>query len=669
MDIDLILNKYYQNNAKELKRIVNKMLDKYNFPQKDYDEFYSIANETMNSCIKTYDNSKNCSFDTFLWRCIENKIYSELKSRSRIKRKIDQEAVSLDALVSCNDNTSFQEIIPSTFNIDDEINKNKYSEEVEEYLNDLTQIQKNIILYKAEGMTSGCIKEKLHLTDKEYNLNLMSLKEFSKLRKLNHCYLKEEKTMDEIYIDKAQTSEKSKPKVYPVSSILKKMENYTIRFDHPLQRESEQWSPAMKGNLISDILQNNPIPELIFAEQLIDGISIIWDIDGKQRCTTVYSYIKNIFKVSKNIRKPFIKYQKIVKDENGNCVLNENKVPIYKWEECDIRGKYFKDLPEALQEKILDYNFNVTQYLNCTSDEIAYHIERYNAGKPMNGNQKGLIKLGETFATMVKNISGMEFFKNIGNYKVSENKNGAIGRLIVESVMGINFLDSWKKNQEDMCEFLLNNATQEMFENFEELVERITNVVDEESAEVFDSKDSFIWFTVFSAFTKTNLDDKKFINFIKVFTKDLHNKKVDNITYDDLNQKATKDKNVVINKIKLITKLMYEFFNLTIKENDIFTNENIKEFIKDVAGKELTNMDINFYKDILNDLETNVNNNSLLLKKDNEPSLLALVAYACEKDIDLDDWIVEYFNNHPEYIKDQKENYLHMKEELDQFVA
>ena len=77
MDIDLILNKYYQNNAKELKRIVNKMLDKYNFPQKDYDEFYSIANETMNSCIKTYDNSKNCSFDTFLWRCIENKIYSE----------------------------------------------------------------------------------------------------------------------------------------------------------------------------------------------------------------------------------------------------------------------------------------------------------------------------------------------------------------------------------------------------------------------------------------------------------------------------------------------------------------------------------------------------------------------------------------------------------------
>ena len=664
---ETMLNKYYQNNGSEIHRIVNRILEKYNFPQKDYDEFYSIANETMAKCIKTYDSNKNCSFDTYLWRCIENKIYSELKARNRIKRKIDNESVSLDCLVSSDNSTSFKDVIPSMFNIDDEISKNKYSDEVLEYLKNLTRVQRNIILYKAEGLSAKYIKEKLHLTDKEYNTNLLNLRDFSKVCKLNNCYKKGEIIMT-TNIGNTQTLEKSKSKVYTVASIVKKMENYTIRFDHPLQRESEQWNSAMKGNLISDILQNNPIPELIFADQVIDGISIIWDIDGKQRCTTVYLYVKNMFKLSKNIRKYMIKYQQIKKDENGKCILNENKVPIYEWKEYDIRGKYFKDLPDMLQEKLLDYNFNVTQYLNCSSDEIAYHIERYNAGKPMNGNQKGLIKLGETFAVMVKNIANMEFFKDIGNYKVSENKNGAIGRLIIESIMSINFLNSWKKNQEDMCEFLFNNATNEMFESFEVLVDRITQIIDEESAEVFDSKDSFIWFTIFNEFTKTNLDDVKFIDFIKNFVKTLHSKEIDGITYDDLNQKATKDKNVIINKIKLIKELMYKYLDIQIEETNC-KDQEIKSFIKDLINKEVSDTDINFYKDILNDLEVNVDNNSLLLKKDNEPSLLALVAYACNNDIDLDNWIVEYFDKHENYIKNQEENYIYMKKDLDDFVA
>ena len=69
----------------------------------------------------------------------------------------------------------------------------------------------------------------------------------------------------------------------PISAICKKIEKRTIRFDHPAQRCSEQWSNKMKGNLISDILQGNPIPPIILAEQIINGVSIIWDLDGKQR--------------------------------------------------------------------------------------------------------------------------------------------------------------------------------------------------------------------------------------------------------------------------------------------------------------------------------------------------------------------------------------------------
>ena len=217
-----------------------------------------------------------------------------------------------------------------------------------------------------------------------------------------------------------QTMENCKTDKISVASIIKKIDRHTIRFDHPLQRESDQWSPAMKGNLVSDILQGNKLHPLIFAEQVINGVPIIWDLDGKQRCTNAYTFSKNGYKVSKTIRRWMIKYQTIEKDEHGNDVLDENGFPIAVNAEFDIRGKKFSDLPEELKDRFLDYSFNYDQYLNCSEEDIGYHIERYNDGKPMTSPQKGITKLGTEYAELVKSISNMSFFKDMGGYKISE---------------------------------------------------------------------------------------------------------------------------------------------------------------------------------------------------------------------------------------------------------
>jgi hypothetical protein len=37
-----------------------------------------------------------------------------------------------------------------------------------------------------------------------------------------------------------------------------------------------------------------------------------------------------------------------------------------------------------------------------------------------------------------------------------------------------------------------------------------------------------------------------------------------------------------------------------------------------------------------------------------------LVGYACENDIDLDEWIKSYFATNVSYILNQRDNYLHM---------
>ena len=71
------------------------------------------------------------------------------------------------------------------------------------------------------------------------------------------------------------------------ASVAKKIDRHILRFDHPLQRESEQWSPSMKGNLISDILQGNPLPSLVFAEQVVNSISIWMASRGAPMCTVI----------------------------------------------------------------------------------------------------------------------------------------------------------------------------------------------------------------------------------------------------------------------------------------------------------------------------------------------------------------------------------------------
>ena len=75
------------------------------------------------------------------------------------------------------------------------------------------------------------------------------------------------------------------------------------------------------------------------------------------------------------------------------------------------------------------------------------------------------------------------------------------------------------------------------------------------------------------------------------------------------------------------------------------------------------------FNSMLDDYTVEVDNNSKLLEKENRLSLLSLVAYSFEKEIELKDWIVDFFNKNNTYLKDQRENYLYMKNNLDNYIT
>lgn len=686
-----IVNEYCRDNMRRLKKICYKRIrDICGDSNMDEDDLFSIAMDVLIKSVKTYDESQG-SLDAFLYNNIYKKSDTYIRDtkyrakRSNVQKNKDGKVTyipnaPLDA--PAEGGIDLCEKIASDFSIEDNLPEEigfSFGENVQQYLNSLSKTQRFIAGKIMMGYQHSEIREMLGVSENKYKRVLGGMNTLEKRILINQNNIvqnEEDKNMGSI---QTQTAEKSKPMQYSIASIIKKMESRTIRFDHPLQRESDQWSPAMKGNLISDILQGNPLPEIVFAEQIINGIPIIWDLDGKQRCTNCYSFVKDGFKVSKNIRRWNIKYISQIRRDDGELDLDENGFPMSEYKEFDIRNKKFSQMPTELQEKLLDYTFKCDQYLNCSSEDIAYHIIRYNEGKHMNKAQKGITRIGEDFATMVKSISAMPFFREKGAYKMSDAKNGTLERVVVESIMACDFLSDWKKDQESICEYLKDNATEENFDNFEDMVNRLDTVITDDTADMFNSKDSFVWFGLFAKFVNTGADDEKFVEFMAEITRSLHSKVVDGVSYDDLcvdketgKARATKDKYIVIPKMKLLEKLMLEF--LHINKTDCSEQKEVistYDFVKENVRTDIEPEDVELYELSLGDYTVEIDENAKQIVDKQIQAFVALVAYAFKKEIDgkIPDWLVDYTNRIKTYSQNQKKNYLHMKSDFENYLV
>lgn len=730
-----IINEYCVDEMKELKKISHFAWERFGLPFSVRDDLYSDALKVLMESILTYDGSRGANFKTFLSNNIKlsaSEWYRDNYLRSKrnnlkldVNGNIERDEngnpiivqnLSFDAPTVLNDDEmDLKEKIPAP-----EVSKENVSINLQNYLDTLSEMESTIALYILDGYKLKEIKDILHISDKQLERYKRNMSTFERYRLLKHDDYVEKEMEDKEMSVGYTTLEKSKPDRQSIASIIKKINNLTFRFDHPLQRQSDQWTNVMKGNLVSDILQGNPIPQLVFAEQIINSIAIIWDLDGKQRCLTSYDFYNNKFKISKNIRRSLISYQRILKDEKGSPVLDENGFPITVREEFDIKNKNFSDLPEELQDKFLDYNFEIVQYLNCSPEDIAYHYARYNEGKPMNTSQKGVICLGEQFATLVKGIAAMPFFKEMGNYssRQANNINGAMDRVVVESIMTTNFLDDWNKENEKMCEFLKENATEETFNNFEDMVMRLSEIADESTLEKFNVKDSMVWFGLFGRFINTGLDDEKFVEFVAEFSQSLHSKKVNDISYDDIveNSKSTKDKSVIVSKIEILEHLMKEYFDIEENDSEVIydgigcdaanseienldivndgkaedtksledevnsesvIDVNVKangedinagdtvstiDFVKENVTENVNEEDIEFYKDMVDDC-VKVDSPVYVSCK---TALIALMAYACQNETDekFEKWIEQY-KYQTNFSRSQKVNYMYMKNNFD----
>lgn len=742
MNTEKNVEEYYANNAAKVRKMVDDIIKRYRFNITDKDDFYSIANEVFVKILDTYDGKRD--FKGYLYSCLENRIKQEQTRRNALKNGGDKLISSLDDTES-NEDINPYEVIEGAISAEDEFLENcgEWSSPViAEYFSKLSPMQMEIAKLKSEGYSFEEIAKKLGITlNRYYELcnDMTSIEKTRDLISSKNKALKKEfviKGEPSMNIPKAETrttttstSEKTKMIALSVISICLQLDARSILDNHPLQRASGQWSKIMQSNLISDLLQGNAIPPLLLAEQYINGVAYKWLLDGKQRLVgAIYSYLNDGFKISRNVERNMIEYQANEQDENGNIVCDSYGIPKKINCEFDIRNKKFSQLPKELQERFKNYNLQITLNLNCTKEQIEYDIRRYNQSKPMSVAQKGVIYLGEDFTKIVKTLSAKPFFKEKGNYSPSESYNGKLDRTIIESIMSINFLDKWNKSNDVNCSYLKENAKVKQFNVLESIIDRLYDVVTDEVNDLFDSKNSFVWFTLFDRFTKTKIgrsetEDEKFVEFLAAYKEELHSRKIDGMTTEDIDYNAgTKGRVAVRKKLEHIEALMNEFLGIEVSEGveSFNTNDTIDSYISEFCSTNLMNnavsgdankvraavgsmmfvngfndysdkaiqeyisgnnysendiSDMELYSSVLNDWSSDIDKNSRIFDMENIPVLLKVISKSYEKEMDENfciEWfkgIVENYGTNVKFSGVNTEDYNMMLNSLNNYVT
>ena len=436
-------------------------------------------------------------------------------------------------------------------------------------------------------------------------------------------------------------------KTFTMAQYLQNVKDGYITNNASTQR-NPAWKPIIDGLAVT-ILTDDYIPSLILSEEEC-GRTVI--VDGGSRTAAFIMIRYGNYKIKSSVENPVIQYKKMDKDESGRVVWSDA--------EFDIRNKTYEQFPKELQKMFDEYQVETVIH----EGNADMYLRRYNIHTAMNANQKMFVYL-PAFAEKIRDISSRQFFLNYCDIKDNEKEKGMLERVIAESAMCMFHFDKWNKNGKKIAAYLNDNASADEFDKIDDNLERLENVVTDETKTLFNSKDCFIWLTLFDKFTQFGLDDTKFAEFLNSFVDGLRNKAVDGKLFDTADETgSTKDKSVITDKLHILETLMKEFLHIT--DVDITPDSFVAEMVD--MPVETVKEEMDFYKETLDSLESGtIRDGSKLLDVANHLSLLAMVAYSYKNDVDLDDWMEEYAAKNNTYHVDQRKNYLHMLNDFKQY--
>lgn len=484
----------------------------------------------------------------------------------------------------------------------------------------------------------------------------------------------------------------------PAITYLESVKAGDVSEDQDVQRRFCSDNSFINGIAVT-VLTGDYLPPVILGEVPVgQGMVQQYIVDAMQRTAALMKIRYENYKITSSVEDSEIEYQTKKLDENGKICRDEENNIIWEQHVFDIKNKTFDDFPAELKKRFDSFQLRIVTHQNCTIRDISKLVRRYNNHRPMNAPQKAFTYL-DLYARKVKIIAGSNrFFKDSMKFSETENKKSSYEKAVCESTMAVFHIDDWKKNTKQMNIYLNQNSSDDEFNKINEYAERMNAVCREDFTDVFVLKDIAVWFAVFDRFTKLGIEDHKFAEFIDALIHELHDYEIDGETYDNLGKATgTKDKKIIKAKINLLETLMVDFLNVEQKDpvsipdklteyvsnfttyNSVIdagvNNEEVGnkialqtlDFVKENISENKTDEDVELYLSFLDDF---VRIGSPLLKADNLPSLVGIIAYACDIEYDQDfvEWFSNYEKKYPVFKQNQKENYTYMKTDFDKYV-
>lgn len=174
----------------------------------------------------------------------------------------------------------------------------------------------------------------------------------------------------------------------------------TLSFDHPIQRQSSQWSNLQQSLLIHSILANFPVPAIYVQKsdsaEADDKGKVIYKysvLDGKQRMTTIFSFI------------------------DGDYALNEDTPDAeIEGETYHLADKTFEELDADVQQELLRFKFQMFAFEDCSDDMIEEIFFRLNNSTPLTKPQKSKPLMGVENAKFIDSVLSGSFFAEKCNF-------------------------------------------------------------------------------------------------------------------------------------------------------------------------------------------------------------------------------------------------------------
>ena len=342
---------------------------------------------------------------------------------------------------------------------------------------------------------------------------------------------------------------------------MKLMNAETIRTDQECQRLSGQWNPNMVNELIATVLNDNYIPPIILGEEVVNGITRQWIIDGVQRSSSLSMFRYGNAKITKNIDEYMVTYQRKVTDEKGTVQRDSEGEIIWETVEFDIRNKTYDQLPEELKDVFNGYQIEAAIHQDCDTTEISKLVRKYNNHQSMNQAQRAFTYI-DSFAREIREITENRFFLELYSNHQRDRINGTYERVIGDMVLLANYPDHYRKDTKQGFKWLNENATIADFDNMDDLLTRLTEVTEstKEIRALFNSKSGYIFVATFKAFTEMGREDKVFGEFLQWFVDSGKETKIDGKTWEDLDlDRSTRDAYIVHGKLDYLVALVSHY--------------------------------------------------------------------------------------------------------------